>query len=297
LELEIPKTPWNPNTKLVDIEACGQDYNAHLLSIHAGPESAILIYMDRQATMAPDDPHADNIPTSPKCFSWEGPDNEDCIRLVVFKYQQYMGARMTGDGRVYTVTLGNLYNDYAEQIVLHIGAGFTWALLQTKWCKSALTTKWNWPFKSMRFLRATFRLDPVDERRGIRLTEEDGEIPLLTFMPRTFTIMDIKKFIMTIREHLHGRPLAIIQEEGPVANVLGITYDVPIIGSAWHRPIDLAPSIGGTGMNLRYLLLMFEKAGSLAPYVCRDCHREVRIPGGTCEDCSILLDRMKIQVF
>ncbi len=298
LEVEIPKTRWNQQTKLVDIEACGPHYTAHLLQIQAGPEPTILVNMDRHVNKSPGDLQLTGNLPPPKTFSWECPsDNDDCLRFVVYMYQCYLGAKMTGVDQSFTVTLGKLFSEHAEEFELQIGAGFTWAILQTKWCKAAPTCSWNWPFQPMRLPRATFRLDAVEGSRAIRLTEEDGETALLTFLPRSFTIMDIKKFIMTLREDLHGRPLAVIREEGHLDNVQGIQYDVPILGSEWNRPIDLAPRLGGTGMNLRYILLLFEEAGPLSPYICRDCHQVVLLPGGTCSACSNLLNRMDIQVF
>ena len=299
LVLEIPKRPWNHQATFVEIEARGPNYRAHLLKIQAGPDKSILVSMDRHVIRDPDDyPHTGGV-SKPKLFQWEeNQDGEDCVRLIIFKHRTYLGTKQAGNGQIFTATLGNGINRSADLMDLQLGAGFTWGMVETKWCKAPrVTAEWKWPLEAMALPRSSFRLEASEGRRNILLYDEATETCMMTFPAHTLSILDIKKTIMALRTNLHGRPLAIIREEDTVNGDPGNTYDIPVMGFEWSKLIDFRPRMGGSGRKLLYLHLMFSEVGSLAPYHCRECEQEVSAAGGTCDLCSRFLASTHIKVF
>ena len=299
LVLEIPKLPWNHQATFVEIEARGLNYKAHLLKVQAGPDKSILVSMDRYVIRDPGDYPSTGEFSTPKLFQWEeNQDGEDCVRLTIFKHRAYFGTKQAGNGQIFTATLGKEFTKSADLMDVQLGAGFTWGMMETKWCKAPMVTaRWNWPLESMGLHRCTFRLEPTEGRRSIHLIDEDAGTCMLTFPAYTHSVLDIKKIIMALRTKLHGRPLAIIREEGAANGDSGLTYDIPIMGFEWSKLIDLSPRVGGSGRNILYILLMFSEVGSLAPYQCLECDQEVALAGGTCNPCSRFLASMNIKVF
>ena len=128
----------------------------------------------------------------------------------------------------------------------------------------------------------------MDEFSGTRMTSSPAN---------THSLLDIKKIIMVMRNKLHGRPTVIIREDSTNGDDPGNTYDLPIMGREWHKPINFSPRVGGSGRNIKYIVLMLSEVGHLAPYQCLECNQEVHGPGGTCGDCAVLLGDMNIRDF
>ena len=117
LEIDIPKLPWNHQATFVEIEATGVNYKAHLLKVQAGPERSILVSLDRHFNNVPDDHTGTGEFNRPKLFQWEeNHDGEDCVRIIIFKHKSYLGAKQTGNGLIFTATLGKPCNNAADSM-------------------------------------------------------------------------------------------------------------------------------------------------------------------------------------
>ena len=88
-----------------------------------------------------------------------------------------------------------------------------------------------------------------------------------------------------------------MKEESPDNDDSGNACDLPIMGSEWYKPITFCPRMGGSGRNIKYIVLMLSEVGHLAPYQCLECNQEVHGPGGTFGNCSGFLADMNIRDF